>query len=112
MTTRSHSEPARGRANHQSFETQGTGRIYPVTAPADLVARVWMMDLRRKSFSEIGGTSRPREIWQCVKRRIDTDEITDCGAPMVLSPGQAMEVKRRAMDLVTECVALDADAVI
>lgn len=79
---------------------------------ADRVARVWMLDLRRKSFIEIGGTSRPRDIWQSVHRRIETDEITDCGAPVTLSPGQVIEVKRKARDLVANCVAADSHAVI
>ena len=90
----------------------GPGNLQLVTAPADLVAQVWVMDLRRKSFSEIGGTSRPRDIWRCVNRRIDTDDITDRGAPLVLSSAQVMEVKRKARDLVANCVAFAADAII
>jgi hypothetical protein len=79
----------------------------PRTAPAsaDPVARVWMMDLRRKSFVEMGGTSRPRDIWQCVRSRIETDEITERPVPVPLSPDQVKEVKRKAIDLVTNCVA-------
>jgi hypothetical protein len=83
-----------------------------MAAIADQVARIWMLDLRRKSFVEIGGTSRPRDIWQCVRRRIETDKITDHGVPVRLSPRQANEVKRKARDLAENCVAADYDAVI
>jgi hypothetical protein len=79
---------------------------------ADQVARVWMLDLRRKSFAEMGGTSRSKDIWQCVRRRIETDEITDHGVPLTLSPRQADEVKRKARDLAADCVEEDAHAVI
>ena len=79
---------------------------------ADQVARVWMLDLRRKSFTEIGGTSSPKDIWQCVRRLIETDEITDQGVPVMLSARQINEVKRKARDLAANCVAADAHAVI
>jgi hypothetical protein len=99
----------------QMFETVpagGAGNLHRVTEPTDLVARVWVIDLRRRSFSEIGGTSRPTDIWQCVHRRIETEEITDRGAPVTLSPAQVKEVKRRARDLVTNCAAAASHAVI
>jgi hypothetical protein len=83
-----------------------------VAASADLAARVWMMDLRRKSFAEMGGTSRPRDIWQCVRSLIETDDITDRCVPLALSPDQAKEVKRKAIDLVADCVASDSHAII
>jgi hypothetical protein len=83
-----------------------------VAALADPVARVWMMDLRRKSFVEIGGTSRPRDIWQCVSSLIETDEITDRGVPVTLSPGQVKAVRRKARDLVANCVAADCHGII
>jgi hypothetical protein len=79
---------------------------------AEQVARIWMLDLRRKSFSEMGGTSRSKDIWRCVRRRIETDEITDHGVPVMLSPRQADEVKSKARDLAADCVAADAHAVI
>ena len=99
----------------QMFKTLpagGPGTLHGVTAPTDLVARVWVIDLRRKSFSEIGGTSRPTDIWQYVHRRIETEEITDRGAPVLLSPGQVKEVKRRARDMVANCAAAASHAVI
>jgi hypothetical protein len=71
-----------------------------------------MMDLRRKSFVEIGGTSRPRDIWRCVRSLIETDEVTDRSVPLVLSPDRAKEVKRKAIALVGDCVAADSHAVI
>ena len=79
---------------------------------ADQVARIWMLDLRRKSFTEMGGTSLSKDIWQCVRRRIETDEITDHGVPVMLSPFQVDEVKRKARDLAADCVAANAHAVI
>ena len=83
-----------------------------MAAIADQVARVWMLDLRRKSFTEMGGTSRSKDIWQCVRRRIETDEITDHSVLVMLSPRQVDEVKRKARDLAADCVAADAHAVI
>lgn len=82
-----------------------------MAAAADQVARVWMLDLRRKSFMEIGGTSRQQDIWACVRRRIETDPITECGVPVRLSPGQMMEVKRKARNLAANYVAADFDTV-
>lgn len=82
-----------------------------MAAAADQVARVWMLDLRRKSFMEIGGTSRQQDIWACVRRRIETDPITECGVPVRLSPGQMMEVKRQARNLAANYVAADFDTV-
>jgi hypothetical protein len=82
-----------------------------MAAAADQVARVWMLDLRRKSFMEIGGTSRQQDIWACVRRRIETDPITECGVPVRLSPGQMMEVKRKARNLAANYVAADLDTV-
>ncbi len=71
-----------------------------------------MMDLCRKSFVEMGGLSRPRDIWQCVRSRIETDEITERCVPVALSPDQVEEVKRKAIDLVADCVAADFHAII
>jgi hypothetical protein len=79
-----------------------------VTVSTDLLARVWLMDLRRKSFSEMGGTTRTREIWRNVQRRIATDVITDRGVPVRVTSAQAEAVKQKAFDLVKHCVTADA----
>jgi hypothetical protein len=78
----------------------------------DLIARVWMLDLRQKSFREIGGTSRPLDIWRSVRRRIETDRITNQGVPVALSAGQARRVKDRARSIAEYALTIDADAVI
>ena len=83
-----------------------------VAASADLVARVWVMDLCRKSSVEMGGTSRRRDIWQFVRSLIETDEITDRCVPLTLSPDQMKEVKGKAIDLVADCVAANSHALI
>jgi hypothetical protein len=81
-------------------------------ASSDLIARVWMLDLRQKSYSEIGGTAPPKDIWRCVRRRIETDEITCRGVPLALSANQVREVKDRARSLAEYRVAVDAHAII
>jgi hypothetical protein len=69
------------------------------TTSSDVIARLWMLDLRRTSFIELGGTSRPRDIWRRVLQRIDTDEIIDQGVPITLSAGQMTRVKHTAKEL-------------
>ena len=79
---------------------------------AEQLARIWVMDLRRKSFVEIGGTARPRDIWQCVRERIELEAITAGGVPVTLSPDLVTAVRRKARDLAAICVAADSHAVI
>jgi hypothetical protein len=79
---------------------------------ASMVARNWVVDLRRKCFIEMGGTSRPRDIWNSISRRIETGEITACGFPIVLRPDQERAVRRAARHVVANCVAEDFRAVI
>ena len=69
-------------------------------ASLDLAARVWILELRREAIIEIGGTSRAGDIWQCVRRRIESGKITDRRNPVSLPPGEAAAVKRKARDLV------------
>ena len=76
------------------------------------IARVWMMDLRRKSFVEVGGTARPSEVWRCVHDRIGTDAISVRGMPVSLSPAQVKMVRRKARELAAMCVAADSHALI
>ena len=56
-------------------ETAPIGRAE--TAPLDLIARIWILELRRKAIIEIGGTSRPKDIWRCVRRGIETEAIRE-----------------------------------
>ena len=78
----------------------------------DLIARMWTLDLRQKSFIEIGGTAPPQDIWRCVRRRIETDEITNRGVPMALSPQQARRVRHKARSIAEYRVLVDAYAII
>jgi hypothetical protein len=73
--------------------------------PSGLITRLWMLDLRRKSFIEIGGTSPPREIWRRVRHRIETEKITNCDVPLALSPEQTKAIKRRARSIAEDGVA-------
>lgn len=83
-----------------------------MTVIPDLIARVWMLDLRTETFIEMGGTSRPRDVWRSVRDRIETAEITDRGVPLALSPGEIRRVRRRAKQLAAHAVAADSHAVI
>ena len=65
----------------------------------DLIARLWILDLRRGAFIEIGGTSPLMDIWRCVRHRIDTNEITAQGDPVTLSRRQTSRVRRLAKEL-------------
>ena len=69
-------------------------------ASLDLAARVWILELRREALIEIGGTSRPGDIWRCVRRRIEVGEIGDRRSAARLPPGEAAAVRRKARDLV------------
>ena len=79
---------------------------------SDLIARRWTLDLRQKSFIEIGGTSPATEIWRCVRRRIETDDITNRGMPLRLSPGQVRRVKDKARGIAEYRVNVDAYAIV
>jgi hypothetical protein len=74
----------------------------------DRIARLWMLDLRRRAFIEVGGTSPPRQIWRCVRNHLGTGNITSRGVAVVLSPGQRKEVTRRAGRLVADSLAADS----
>ena len=79
---------------------------------SDLIARMWTLDLRQKSFIEIGGTAPAEDIWRCVRRHIETDEITNHGVPVPLSPHQARRVKDRARSIAEYRVRVDAYATV
>lgn len=79
---------------------------------SEMVARLWVLDLRRNSFIELGGASRPSDIWRCVWNRIDTDEITAQGVPVALSPDQMKRVKRTAKEIAEYGVTIDQYTVI
>jgi hypothetical protein len=73
---------------------------------ADFIARLWLLDLRRRSFIEVGGTSYPREIWGWIRQRIETDDITNDEVPVALSARQARTVKWKARAFVERGEAL------
>jgi hypothetical protein len=79
---------------------------------SDLIARMWTLDLRQKSFLEIGGTAPAEEIWRCVRRHIETDEITNRGVPVRLSLQQARRVKDKARSIAEYRVMVDAYAIV
>jgi hypothetical protein len=79
---------------------------------ASIVARNWVVDLRRQCFIEMGGTCRPRDIWHRVSRRVEIDEITSRGRSIVLHPAQERAVRRAARHVVANCVADDFHAVV
>jgi hypothetical protein len=77
----------------------------------DLIARLWILDLRRECFIEIGGTSSPTDIWRRVRHHIDTNEITAQGDRVKLSRREATQVRRLAKEL-AEHVAVDRSGAI
>jgi hypothetical protein len=74
---------------------------------ADLVTRLWLLDRRRKSFVDIGETSYPRDIWARIRRRIETDEITNADVPVALPAPLVRMGKRKARAVAQRGKALD-----
>ena len=79
---------------------------------SDLIARIWVLDLRQQSFLELGGTACPTDIWQCVRRHIDTGEITNRGVLVALSAKQEKRVRDKARRIAEHALTVDAYAVI
>ncbi|HTZ37591.1 MAG TPA: hypothetical protein VMB84_16290 [Stellaceae bacterium] len=98
-------------------KAQAVSRHLPATVRSaygatSIVARNWVVDLRRQCFIEMGGTSRPQDIWDSISRRLEIAEITARGVPIALRPAQARAVRRTARRIVATCVADDLRAVI
>lgn len=77
-----------------------------------IIARDWLLDLRRGSVIELGGTSRPRDIWFHVLYRIDAEAVTNRGVSIALSTGLANRVKRTAKEIAEYGVAIDQYSII
>jgi hypothetical protein len=86
------------------------GRRTKMTS-TDLMARLWILDLRRESFIEIGGTSHPADIWRRVRQRVDTNDITAQGDLVELSRPNASRVRRRAKELCERVLAGDVPTI-
>jgi hypothetical protein len=77
------------------------------TVPLDLVARLWILELRRQAIIEVGGTSWPKDIWRCVRRGIESEAISEHDIAPGLSAAEAWVVRRRAKDLVARYAAAE-----
>lgn len=75
------------------------------TVSLDLVARIWILELRRRAIIDIGGTSPPKDIWRCVRCGIENEAITEREITPGLSPAEAHGVRRKAKDLVARYAA-------
>jgi hypothetical protein len=77
----------------------------------DLIARGWLLDLRRKCYAELGGTPTPKEIWACVRRHVDTGVITDEYDSVTLSPDDEDKVRETAKETADMGVAVSTDEI-
>jgi hypothetical protein len=75
------------------------------TLPLDLVARIWILELRRKALIDVGGTSWPTEIWHYVCRGLEDAAIAAPEITPGLSSVEAYAVRRKARALVARYAA-------